>query len=495
MPLSTSPLGFRGFGGRAALGAPQITTRPKACHAAGWLARRTEQTGEEAERNDLLQSRAMLCRRMCSACLLLVATGCATWGYPSRVERRLHGQRQVGDFVSPYAYEHFIRAELAAARGDFTAALGHIQRARSSADDPLLLAREADLRDQLGQTAEALDLLRDAARDRPAAVIWMAMGRIRQRRGQAEDALTAYARAAARQPTSAEAPLAMAALLREGGRATEADGVLERFIANGRRAERGQRRHRSAGEARRAQQARATEEAHAARARLALAVQRRDPLAAEEAVEDWLALAPARLPDIRAAAQSALGAGQPDIALRLYRALPDTPRDRPARLRAALAAHDRERAEALLAAWMPRGAAELLEVARGYLAIHQPERAAELAEVALTADGGTEALLCLAQAHRKAGQLGPAAAVLIRIPPGTRAYPAAERELLELLRDAGQSALAAELQAHRQRTRQPAAHSPDTGTQCAPTPGAATTPTPKPNESGAFRPVPTVTTR
>src|SRR5690606_3166969 len=98
-------------------------------------------------------------------------------------------------------------------------------------------------------------------------------------------------------------------------------------------------------------------------------------------------------------------------------ALPEADADRPLRLRAALEAGDRARAEGLLASWMPDTASELVTVARGYLALDMPDRAIELARVARRTEGGAAAELVLGRALRARGRLGEAAEVLAALGP------------------------------------------------------------------------------
>lgn len=353
---------------------------------------------------------------------LLFASACGGMFGSPIITRRVGGEERQGIFVSPFSYEHFVRGELAWLRGDLREALEEYQLARAGPeDDPLLVARIADVLDRLGREREALAMLdQGEALDPRSELVWLARGRIHERHDRATDAMDAYARAAALAPSSEEAPIALAALLRARGEPEEADAVLERYL------------ERASG-------------AGAARARLALALERGQAQAAAEAVRALLEVAPARSDEVRAAARAALDAGQPELALRLLSALPDEDRDRPLRLAAALAAGDRSRAEGVLASWMPRSPGELLEVARGYLAIRMADRAAELARVALSAEAGAEARLVLGRALRAGGRLGEAAEVLAAIDPASGAWPEGPIELALVLRDAGRPALAAEV--------------------------------------------------
>lgn len=352
---------------------------------------------------------------------LVLATGCGgLFGSPV-ITRRVGGEERQGIFVSPFSYEHFVRGELAYLRGDLRQALDEYQLARAGPeDDPLLIARIAEVLDRLDREREALALLNEGeALDPDSELVWLTRGRIHERHERVEDAIDAYSRAASVAPESEEAPIALSSLLRARGEPEEADAVLERYLERG-------------------------SGAGAARARLALAIEHDQPQAAAEAVRALLDVAPARSDEVRAAARTALEAGQPEIATRLLAALPERDEDRELRLRAAIAAGDRDRAEGLLASWMPRGPAELLQVARGYLSIGMADRAVELARVAVAAEAGTEGRLVLGRALAAEGRLGEAAEVLAAIDPASGAWPEAPIELARVLREAGRPALAAE---------------------------------------------------
>lgn len=352
--------------------------------------------------------------------LALALTGCGAFGTP-QIRRTVGGESRVGNYVSPYSYEHFIRGELAAARGDLREAAEEYRLARAGpADDPFLLARLADVLDRLGRENEAMQILAQGDELSPDdESIHLQRGRIHERHDRLDEAADAYARAASAAPGSEQGPLALAALLRRRDQATEADAVLERYLG----------RARGAG---------------AARARLALAIERRDPLAAAEAVRALLEAAPARASEVRAAARTALDGGQPELALRLLAALPDDPEDRATRLRAAIEARQHELAEGMLAERMPTSPPELIAVAEGYLAIGMPARALELGRVAMSEDGGPLARLVVGRALAATERADEGAVILSSIEPGSRAWPDAPLALADALRLRGRPALAAE---------------------------------------------------
>lgn len=352
---------------------------------------------------------------------LASSTGCGASG-PGRITRRVGGEVRTGVFVSPYAYERFLRGELAELRGELAEAAREYERARAGPeDDVLLVARLADVRDRLGRERDALALLREGeALDPRSELLALTRGRIHERHGRLDDAIEAYSQAAASAPGSEEGPLALSALLRARGEREEADAVLARYLERG----------RGAG---------------AARARLRLAIESGQPQAADEAVRALLEVAPARADEVRAAAVAALEGDRPELALRLLASAPEREEDRPLRLRAALRAGDRARAEGVLATWLPESPAGLLDVARGYLELGRPGRAAELARVASSANAGTTARLLLGRALRGEGRVDESAAVLASIERGSAAWPESVVELARTLRAAGRPALAAEV--------------------------------------------------
>lgn len=364
---------------------------------------------------------------MLRCALALLACGCGGFG-AGTIVRTVGGESRPGIFVSPYSYEHFIRGELAELRGDLREAAEEYRQARAGPeDDPLLLARLADVLDRVGRESEATQLLEQGDALSPDdESIHLARGHIHERHARLDAAADAYARATSAAPRSEAGPLALAALLRQRGQAAEADAVLERYLT----------RAQGAG---------------AARARLALAIDRQDSLAAAEAVRALLEAAPARASEVRAAAVTAVEGGHPELALRLLAALTEVPEDRPLRLRAMIDAGERALAEGLLAAWMPREPEDLIRVAEGYLAIEMPERALELARVAMSEDAGPLARLTVGRALRATGRFGEAAAILATIEPGSRAWPDGPIELARTLGLRGQPALAAEVLAAADR--------------------------------------------
>ncbi|MCZ7677358.1 MAG: tetratricopeptide repeat protein [Sandaracinaceae bacterium] len=141
---------------------------------------------------------------------LVLASACGGMFGSPIITRRVGGEERQGIFVSPFSYEHFVRGELAWLRGDLREALEEYQLARAGPeDDPLLVARIADVLDRLGREREALAMLdQGEALDPRSELVWLARGRIHERHDRATDAMDAYARAAALAPSSEEAPIA-----------------------------------------------------------------------------------------------------------------------------------------------------------------------------------------------------------------------------------------------------------------------------------------------
>ncbi|MFW6050787.1 MAG: tetratricopeptide repeat protein, partial [Myxococcota bacterium] len=159
--------------------------------------------------------------------LAAAAAGCAGTPAPE-VARVMGGERREQTFVSPYAYEWYVRGELAAAHGDLEAAARAFQRARSGPeDDPYVIARLADVLDRLGRRGEAERVLDEGlALDPASEAVWLARARIARRHDALGDALEAYHQAEQAAPASPEAPLELAELLREAGRPGRAAAVL-----------------------------------------------------------------------------------------------------------------------------------------------------------------------------------------------------------------------------------------------------------------------------
>ncbi|HJL24361.1 MAG TPA: hypothetical protein RMH80_19135, partial [Polyangiaceae bacterium LLY-WYZ-15_(1-7)] len=330
-------------------------------------------------------------RRLTPALFALVATTACVPRAPATVARVVGGERRAGAFVSPYAYEHFVRAELAAAEGRWEEAIAEYEQARlGPSDDAYVVARMALALEAAGRAAEADRALEAGlALDPESEAVFLARGRILAGRGEREAAIEATARAAELAPDSDGPVLQLAELLRAGGADARALALLERAEAS----------------------------PHALRARLTLALERRDAEASGEAVEALLRVAPLRIAEVEQAAALALEEERPALALRLLAHLPE---EAAAGLRvdALLAAGRADEAEALLLTRPPEAFGGPVEQAERLRRAGRPSLAIELAEAgaALELPG---AWLALGQARLAAGDAPAAAAAFARVPEGT----------------------------------------------------------------------------
>lgn len=360
--------------------------------------------------------------------LLLVAVGLGGCRHPyepdppPNVTRTVGGERRTGAFVSPYAYEQFVVAELAEARGDLRAAADAYRLARTGpSDDPLLVARLADVLDRLGAHAEADDVLDEGeSLDPESEAVWLARARIAARRQRPDEAIAALERAERAAPRSATAPVELAELLRARGADARAAAVLERYI------------HRAG-----------PTDAGASRARMQLALARGDAEGAARAVQALLRVAPARQDEVRRVAALALAEGRPGLSLRILEHVPERAGDA-LRVEALLAAGRFDSAEALLTVVRPDDFGGTVALSDALLRAGRPDLAEELARAAAGGDTDPDARLALGRALLAQGRPAEAARSLAAIPPGTTAHVPARVALGQALRAAGRADLAAE---------------------------------------------------
>jgi tetratricopeptide (TPR) repeat protein len=327
-----------------------------------------------------------------------------------------------GVFVAPHSYEHFVRGELARVAGDFELALEHYEMARAgAADDPLLLARIAEMSDSMGDRDRARRALDEGERlDPDAEVIWSTRGAIAERHGELEQAIDSYMRAAALSEGHEESVIALSRVLRESGAEERANAVLERYLVE-----------HSGG-------------AGAARTLLTLALSRSDLRTAGLAALELVRRSPLHAREIVRVAEELLDAGRPIIAHRLLVMLPEGAASRSLLLRAAVEAGARSEAEALLLTYTPETIDEITSVAEAWLALGDPRQAAEASELAIARGGGAAARLLLARAYLQDRKISEAAALLASIPAGSSAYEEATRLIGAVLEENGLPALAAE---------------------------------------------------
>ncbi|MDH5493056.1 MAG: hypothetical protein OEY14_13965 [Myxococcales bacterium] len=331
------------------------------------------------------------------ACVLGAGlTACAPRGLP-RITRVLDGERQLGSFVTPEAYEAFVRAELARARHELPLAATLYARARrGSGGDPLVIARLAEVQHARGLEAEADALLAAGLAADPASeALRMAAGRLAEARGELDQAIASFQRAAEAAPRSALGPLALARVLERLGSPGRAEGVLISYLGRigGRSVE-------------------------AARARLALATRRGDLPGTLSAARALLELAPSRAREIRALAAERLEGAEPGIAAALLDSLPERDRDEGLRVQALLLAGQRVEADALLAAGPSERLGGWISHAGLLLEAGNAAGALRLLEEASRGAPSRQASMLRARALLRLDRPAEAAESLVRIPQG-----------------------------------------------------------------------------
>jgi tetratricopeptide (TPR) repeat protein len=357
---------------------------------------------------------------------LLALLGACRPAVPSTVVRVVDGEPREGAFVSPYAYEHFLRAELAAARGDDASAAESYELARlGPSDDALVAARQAEALDRLGRIERADAVLAEAdALDPRSEAVALARSRIAERRGDPELALREAVRASELAPGSTEAWRRVATLLVDTERATE---VLARL----------------------------GDDALALRARLAIAIARGDAREAEAALEALSRVTPVGRDELARTIELALAEGRVMLASHLAERLAEGPDGGVAsagsaagvaalRARAWLAAGRNVEAEGVLSLGAPEAFGGPRAMAELWLDAGRPDRAAELAREALSL-GDARARVVLAEALVALGEPVEAAEEAARVPPEATDRDDAWAVLRAALADAGAAGLAAEL--------------------------------------------------
>ncbi|MFW5875518.1 MAG: tetratricopeptide repeat protein [Myxococcota bacterium] len=355
--------------------------------------------------------------------LVVWASACAT-AEPAPVVRVVGGEPRQQTFVSPYAYEWYIRGELAAAGGDLEAAAEALRRARTGpSDDPFVIARLAEVLDRMDRRAEAERVLDEGLElDPRSEAVWLARARIAARHDEVDRALQAFHRAEQAAPRSPSAPIGLAELLQARGQVGRAEAVLRRYLKRLPEAE-----------------------PAALRARLELALIRQDRATAVETARLLMRRAPARADAILRTAKLALARGDPVMAADLLAALPDSHAPAALQVEALIAAGRPERAEAVLTAVHPRDVGGLAEQARLYLRVGRAGRSEEVAELANSLGNDPAAHLVAGQATLAQGKWAEAAAHFARVPPDLAATDEAREGLSAALEAQGLGPLAEEI--------------------------------------------------
>ncbi len=349
---------------------------------------------------------------------LLCLGACAPKTYT--VARTIDGQREVGTFVSPFAYEHFVRAELAAGEEDGEAVeLYELARA-GAADDAYVASRQAEAEIRLGRLDAAERTLAEAEALEPdTEELWLATADLRLARDDGEGAMEALVRAARLDPSSPTPVLRIAERLAEDGAAQRALALLAEGPQN-----------------------------HPAvlRAQFALALERRDAGRAASAAERLAARVPLMVSELVRAARAALDAERPALAARLLAspALDREPGVPTLRIETLLALGEMEAAEALLLSTSPDALGGRGEAARLLLALGRPEMARDMAAVGLS-DAEPGAATALGDALLELEGPGPAAGAFAEARGIAEPRSRAREGLAEALAASGRPALGAEI--------------------------------------------------
>ena len=168
------------------------------------------------------------------ACVSAVA-GCATMtgeARPGGTVRVVEGTRVVGRYISPNAYEHYIRAELAGSSGRSEEAALELARAiTSDGTSAFLRTRLAEELLALGRIDDARESCETALRFDPQyADARVLLGRVALRHGDPAKAEAEFRLALDADRTCESAYLALAQLYRERGDGGRADGVLRSLV-------------------------------------------------------------------------------------------------------------------------------------------------------------------------------------------------------------------------------------------------------------------------
>lgn len=349
--------------------------------------------------------------------LSLSLSGCGGAGY--RIERTVGGAVRSGPFVPPYAYEHFVRGELALAHGEYARAAEEYGMARSGADDdPLLCAQLARALHLSGDARAARAALEDGFRLDPASeAVHLAAGFIDEANGDLEAALAHDEAALSAAPRSRAAIDALVSLLDRMGDGARAARILAQH-ADGDRIE--------------ASLAEALLSGDVDRAMSLVRLGGRLPRSAR----------------VRAA-EALFALGRPVLAAEVLAPIesapPEVARERRIRIAVAVAMDRRSEAEGLLALPIEGDATELLADARAYVALGNASLAEELARASSSRAPSLEGDVVLASALLAQGRADEAASLAARVPAGSSVSDEASAIVREALRMSGLPALAAEL--------------------------------------------------
>lgn len=223
----------------------------------------------------------------------LLVAGCADQGALRTIPRTLNGTTELTPFVQPFAYEAYVRGELALAQGAFSEAARQFERSSEAPQkDPYVLARLAYAQARAGKGEAAAKTLEQALLLDPCAEqVWLTRAELAERAGDLHEALLAYSRAGDCAPKSSRGPIGKARALGNAGKPSEALEVLGQFAG--------------------------PDTALTARVAFAAALQGTDPAVLAHAFETWVAYEAPDIDSVVQAATWALKKGLPGLSLRL----------------------------------------------------------------------------------------------------------------------------------------------------------------------------------
>jgi tetratricopeptide (TPR) repeat protein len=166
-------------------------------------------------------------RLLAALAVCLLSVGCAARSAP-RTAGAAETASRPRPFVPAFAYEAYIRGELALAQGKPREAAQQLEMATAAPDeDAYLLSRLAEAQRQSGEAALALQTLAEAERVEPCSEsLWLTRGGWAERDRDLQTAARAYAQAVACAPGSDRGVLALARVWSESGEQARALELL-----------------------------------------------------------------------------------------------------------------------------------------------------------------------------------------------------------------------------------------------------------------------------
>jgi thioredoxin-like negative regulator of GroEL len=320
------------------------------------------------------------------------------------VPRVVEGRVEHGPFVSPYAYEWFIKGEVSAAKGHHDAAAMAFEAATAApANDVMLLTRLAEEYELSGASRRADRALAIARRFYPeSARVALAEGRIHRSRGADGKALSSFTHANELAPEWDAPVIAIAETLVAAGHTQRAKALLLEYIET------------SLG----------TRSQHARRILIDLARRTGDAGTLERAL-DPTSTEPKRA---QAAAELALEAAQPALAARILAEALDTPQNIALWLRALVESGARQEAARFLATASSERLGGVIEHVELLLEVGEVDAALGLLAAA---DTSPRLEYSKGRALLARGDYIEAATVLADIPLGTASFEASRMALAE----------------------------------------------------------------